>query len=401
VRTGNDRRTARDSVVAAVLGVLLLGLAACTSSEADDRGGGDGARNGGPVEVTITPEDGATGVATSGELEVTAEGGSLTGVTVTSDEGEEVPGELSEDGARWEPSEHLANGAEYTVEAVAENGDGEEETATSTFTTVEADATFTTNWNIPDESVTGVGMILSLTFDTPIENTEAVEDAVRISADPEVEVRGHWFGNQRLDFRPQEYWEPGTEVSVSFRLRGVEGAEGVYGTLHEDIGFTIGRSQISTVDVNTLTMDVVRDGETIRTLPVTTGAPGYDTWNGKMVITERLTETRMDGATVGYGGEYDIPDVPHAMRLSTSGTFIHGNYWSGSSTFGNVNASHGCIGLEDVQGAGDPSTPGAWFFENSLIGDVVEVVNSNDDIIAPDNGLSGWNMDWSDWGANE
>ncbi|MBL1065399.1 Ig-like domain-containing protein [Streptomyces sp. 7-21] len=401
MRTGNDRRTARDSVVAAVLGVLLLGLAACTSSEADDRGGGDGAGNGGPVEVTITPEDGATGVATSGELEVTAEGGSLTGVTVTSDEGEEVPGELSEDGARWEPSEHLANGAEYTVEAVAENGDGEEETATSTFTTVEADATFTTNWNIPDESVTGVGMILSLTFDTPIENTEAVEDAVRISADPEVEVRGHWFGNQRLDFRPQEYWEPGTEVSVSFRLRGVEGAEGVYGTLHEDIGFTIGRSQISTVDVNTLTMDVVRDGETIRTLPVTTGAPGYDTWNGKMVITERLTETRMDGATVGYGGEYDIPDVPHAMRLSTSGTFIHGNYWSGSSTFGNVNASHGCIGLEDVQGAGDPSTPGAWFFENSLIGDVVEVVNSNDDIIAPDNGLSGWNMDWSDWGANE
>lgn len=401
MRTGNDRRTARDSVVAAVLGVLLLGLAACTSSEADDRGGGDGSGNGGPVEVTITPEDGATGVATSGELEVTAEGGSLTGVTVTSDEGEEVPGELSEDGARWEPSEHLANGAEYTVEAVAENGDGEEETATSTFTTVEADATFTTNWNIPDESVTGVGMILSLTFDTPIENTEAVEDAVRISADPEVEVRGHWFGNQRLDFRPQEYWEPGTEVSVSFRLRGVEGAEGVYGTLHEDIGFTIGRSQISTVDVNTLTMDVVRDGETIRTLPVTTGAPGYDTWNGKMVITERLTETRMDGATVGYGGEYDIPDVPHAMRLSTSGTFIHGNYWSGSSTFGNVNASHGCIGLEDVQGAGDPSTPGAWFFENSLIGDVVEVVNSNDDIIAPDNGLSGWNMDWSDWGANE
>src|SRR5690606_17888787 len=131
--------------------------------EADDRGGGDGAGNGGPVEVTITPEDGATGVATSGELEVTAEGGSLTGVTVTSDEGEEVPGELSEDGARWEPSEHLANGAEYTVEAVAENGDGEEETATSTFTTVEADATFTTNWNIPDESVTGVGMILSLT----------------------------------------------------------------------------------------------------------------------------------------------------------------------------------------------------------------------------------------------
>ncbi|MGW2992727.1 hypothetical protein ACWDA9_13555, partial [Streptomyces sp. NPDC001193] len=30
--------------------------------------------------------------------------------------------------------------------------------------------------------------------------------------------------------------------------------------------------------------------------------------------------TRMNGQTVGFGGEYDIPDVPHAMRLTTSGT---------------------------------------------------------------------------------
>ena len=40
----------------------------------------------------------------------------------------------------------------------------------------------------------------------------------------------------------------------------------------------------------------------------------------------------MNGATVGFKeddgkGEYDIKDVPHAMRLTTSGTFIHGNYW--------------------------------------------------------------------------
>ena len=73
-----------------------------------------------------------------------------------------------------------------------------------------------------------------------------------------------------------------------------------------------------------------------------------------MVITEKHRETRMDGATVGFGGEYDIKDVSHAMRLSTSGTFIHGNYWAGTSVFGSENTSHGCVGLQDVKGAKDP-----------------------------------------------
>ncbi|MDT0341313.1 L,D-transpeptidase [Streptomyces litchfieldiae] len=394
----------RTGPVGALIGLLLLVVTACTgSSQAEEPEGGEErpSPSAAALEIAITPEDGATGVATAGELRVGATNGTLTAVTVTGPEGAEVPGELAEDGTSWEPAEHLANAAEYTVTAVGENADGEESTKTATFTTVVADATFTSNWNIADGATVGVGMVLSLTFDTPIEDISAVRDAVRITTEPEVDVRGHWFGTQRLDFRPEEYWEPGTEVTVGFRIRGVEGAPGVYGTLYEDITFTVGRSQVTTVDAEAMRMEVVRDGESIRTLPVTTGAPGTPTWNGKMVITEKHKETRMDGATVGFGGEYDIPDVPHAMRLSTSGTFIHGNYWASGSTFGNENASHGCVGLEDERGAGDSSTPAAWFYDNSIIGDVVEVINSDDDVIAPDNGLNGWNMAWDQWGAGQ
>ena len=152
------------------------------------------------------------------------------------------------------------------------------------------------------------------------------------------------------------------------------------------------------VDAKKHTMKVIRDGKVIKKIKVTTGAPGYETWNGKMVISEKLTVTRMNGETVGYGGEYDIKDVPHAMRLSTSGTFIHGNYWGGDA-FGNRNASHGCVGLRDVKGGWDKKAPAAWFFDNSLIGDVVEVKNSDDAVIAPDNGLNGWNMSWEKWKA--
>jgi lipoprotein-anchoring transpeptidase ErfK/SrfK len=117
-----------------------------------------------------------------------------------------------------------------------------------------------------------------------------------------------------------------------------------------------------------------------------------------MVVSEKLTVTRMNGETVGYGGEYDIKDVPHALRLTTSGTFLHGNYWGGDA-FGNYNASHGCVGLRDVRGGWDEDAPAAWFFDHSLIGDVVVVKNSHDRIVDPGNGLNGWNMSWEKWKA--
>ncbi|WP_310726901.1 hypothetical protein [Streptomyces sp. N2A] len=36
----------------------------------------------------------------------------------------------------------------------------------------------------------------------------------------------------------------------------------------------------------------------------------------------------------------DITDVLHAQRLITSGTFIHGNYWTATSAFGHRNGTH-------------------------------------------------------------
>jgi lipoprotein-anchoring transpeptidase ErfK/SrfK len=179
----------------------------------------------------------------------------------------------------------------------------------------------------------------------------------------------------------------------------VKGGPGAYGVQDKTVRFTIGRSQVSTVDARTHTMKVVRDGKVIRTIPVTAGAPGRTTYNGQMVIEQKLLTTRMNGATVGFAGQYDIPDVPHAMRLSDSGTFIHGNYWAADSVFGHANVSHGCVGLNDVRGGGDSGQPAAWFYRNSLIGDIVIVQHSPDRTVSPDNGLNGWNMPWPQWTA--
>ncbi len=240
-------------------------------------------------------------------------------------------------------------------------------------------------------------MIVSLGFSRDIENRAAVERAIHITAKPAVEIRPHWFGKTRLDFRPEAYWKPGTQVTVSLRLRDVEGAPGVYGLQYKTFSFTVGRSQVSLVDAAKHTMEVRRDGDLLATVPITAGAPGKTTYNGKMVVMEMLEVTRMNSRTVGFGGEYDIPDVPHAMKLTDSGTFLHGNYWAPNAP-GHVNVSHGCVGLRDVKGGGS-DTPAGWFFDRSLIGDVVEVVHSNDKQVAPDNGLGGWNMDWKEWKA--
>ncbi|MEU1409879.1 Ig-like domain-containing protein [Streptomyces sp. NPDC005728] len=390
--------------LALIAGTLLVTLTACGGGDSGSgSGSGDGkgkghAQQGGQstAAVSISPKSGATGVDTSGTLKVDVSKGKLTEVTVKDAKGAKVDGAIGAGGASWKPSTHLAAGTKYTVHAVAKDSEGREAAEDSSFTTLTPTNTFLGNFTPEDGSTVGVGMPFSVRFTRGITNPQDVEKAIKIKTEPAVDVEGHWFGNDRLDFRPEKYWKAGTKVTVDLNLDGVEGRDGVYGKQRKTVKFTIGRNQVSIVDAKKHTMKVTQEGRVVKTIPVTTGKPGYDTWNGQMVMRERLTVTRMNGETVGYGGEYDIKDVPHAIRLTDSGTFIHGNYWGGDA-FGNYNASHGCVGLRDVRGGYDKNVPAAWFFNHSMSGDVVVVKNSNDRTVAPDNGLNGWNMSWADW----
>ncbi|MEU8629048.1 Ig-like domain-containing protein [Streptomyces sp. NPDC048669] len=354
--------------------------------------------------IRITPQDRAEGVKPDSKVEVKVPDGRLESVKVTRIEDareQEVRGLIAKDGLSWTPqgaAGRLGLAAKYSVDAVALDGAGHRSARHTTFTTVVPEHRFIGYFKPENRSTVGTGMIVSFEFNRPITHRAAVQRAIRVTSDPPAEVAGHWFGADRLDFRPAAYWEPGTEVTVEVALRDVEGAPQVYGTQHKTVRFTVGREQVSRVDSAAHTMEVRRDGQLVSTVPITAGSPTTTTYNGKMVVSEMHEVTRMDGRTVGFGGEYDIKDVPHAIRLTESGTFLHGNYWSDDDIFGSTNVSHGCIGLRDEQG-GSGSTPAGWFFDRTLIGDVVEVVNSKDKKVAPDNGLSGWNLNWTQWKA--
>ncbi|MFE7751522.1 Ig-like domain-containing protein [Streptomyces sp. NPDC057428] len=375
---------------------VLTGCTGTSSFFGDDRSPGDAIR--------IVPKDGAANVGADSPLEVTVTDGRLERVKVTrieDAENQEVAGRIAGDGRSWAPREdgyRLGLAGKYSVEAVAVDGDGHRSARSTTFTTLVPKDRFIGYFKPENRSTVGTGMIVSFDFSRPVTDRAAVEKAIRITTEPEVEVAGHWFGKNRLDFRPAGYWEPGTEVTVDVGLRDVEGAPGVYGSQRKKVSFRVGRSQTSVVDVREHTMEVRRDGELVSSVPITAGAEKTTTYNGKMVVSELHDVTRMNGDTVGFGGEYDIKDVPHAIRLTKSGTFLHGNYWESPDIFGSENTSHGCIGLRDVKGGGS-DTPAGWFFERTLVGDVVEVVNSPDRTVAPDNGLGGWNLDWARWKA--
>lgn len=401
----------RRGVLGGLLGAPVLLLAACQGGDkAPASGGGSAPAAGGGespstspkasvAQITITPADGATAAPFTAPVTVTVQDGTLTSVTVTDGAGKQIAGQLAADGASWTSTATLASGSKYRVSASAEDKDKRPADANASFSTASPANTFVGYFTPEDGSTVGVGMPVSINFNKAITDRRAVQQAITVVSDPPVEIVGHWYDSTRLEFRPQQYWAKGTTVTLKLRLKDVAGAKGVYGTQSKDVTFTVGRSQVSVADLKADTLTVTTDGKVTATYPVIGGSPEHRTWAGKMVISERFKETRMNSATVGLGSEYDIPDVPHAQRLTTSGTFIHGNYWSAASQFGNSNTSHGCIALQDVQGGANPGTNGAKFFASSMVGDVVEVVNSGDRTVSPSNGLNGWNMSWADWKA--
>ncbi|RPF31301.1 Ig-like domain-containing protein [Streptomyces sp. TLI_185] len=379
------RRTAPPLAFASAAAVLL---AACSSG-----GDADGGDKGGPPAIVVQPDAGSAKVPVGRKVTVHARGGSLISVEVGSPGPGRISGTWSDDKSVWTSTTPLAPGATYTVKAHGKADGGSALDKTASFTTETPKNAFVGEYH-PDRGTTvGIAMPVSITFNKPIRDKAAVERKLRVTASPAVQGAWSWMrdrdGKDRIDYRPANYWQPGTRVTLRMDLAGVNAGNGLYGTQQRVVDFRIGDAVTSTVNVTTKTMTVRKNGRTLRTLKVSSGKKGYETWNGTMVVLGKVPTIRMNSSTVRiFGPEaYDLGAVKWDVQLTPSGTYVHAAPWN-AGKFGVVNGSHGCIGMS----TGDAQ----WFYGRVHLGDPVTVVHSVD-TVATNNGYGDWNVPWATW----
>ncbi|MER8046672.1 Ig-like domain-containing protein [Streptomyces sp. NPDC094032] len=404
----HSRRAHRRLAAAAFATTALLTAGACAAPAAGPAGQPKAPSDSASPGTTSLPDSAAEPVALSplagraggadesvipGEpLTVTAPAGRLESVSVTGADGKRLDGRTSPDGTAWVSSHGTGYGARYTVSARVNGADGSARTVTRSFTTLRKSEIFVGTYNVNQGSTVGVALPVSVVFNKPIHDRAAIERKLSVTASPAVEGSWSWMkdrdGKDRVDYRPKEYWKPGTKVTFRMDLVGVrDGA--LVGTQKREIGFTVGKAVTSTVDVVRKTMTVSENGRPLRTLKVSTGKKTFETWNGTMVVLSKVPTIRMNSATVGIFGQeaYDLGAVKWDVQLTPSGTYAHAAPWN-EGKFGRVNASHGCIGMSDADAK--------WFYDRVDFGDPVTVVNSVD-TVAVNNGYGAWNVDWATW----
>lgn len=373
-------------VIAAGTILMLAGgtVAACTI---DRSGSASESSDVAEVEshdpAVISVEDGAEGVEPDKPVTVSAPDGIET-VTMTNEEGREVEAEFNADKTEWTTTEPLGYGREYTVEAVTAHG----ESSSSVFTTVVPDGQVSAYIGPLDGSEVGVAHAINFYFDTTPADRQAMQDAITIETSNDTEGAFYWLEPDHLVWRPKEFWEPGTEVTVAADIYGKNFGGGIYGAEDAKATFTIGDEVKAVVDDNTKTLTVYHNGEAVKSFPVSLGRDGeFATPNGMYVIGDKNESMTMDSTTYGLAlenGGYRT-SVNYATQMSWSGIYVHSAPWA-IGALGSYNQSHGCVN----------ATPGdaEWFMNYMKQGDPVEVVNTSGGTLQGLDGLGYWNLDW-------
>ncbi|GLZ50196.1 L,D-transpeptidase 2 [Actinomycetospora sp. NBRC 106375] len=347
-----------------------------------------------PFSLAASVPAGAADVAPSDPVVVSAAGGQITSVTVTPAGAAPLAGTPDPSGTRW-TSARLAYDTEYRVQAAGVDSDGRPGAPIDqTFRTVEKPEQTLEVASIrpTDGQTVGVAMPISITFDAPVGDRAAVERRVSVTTSVPTEGSFHWMSDEQLNWRPKEYWRPGTQVTVDARLFGVAAGRGLDGGADTSFSFTVGRDQRVRGDVNAHTLVLSQDGREVRTLPASFGRPEYPTQSGIHVAFEKYEVKRMrseswGGPAAGEPGFYD-EELPFAVRISNNGEFVHVNAATVSQQ-GRSNVSHGCANVSPADGE--------MFFNWVQMGDPVEIVGSERPLTPADGDIADWTIPWEQY----
>jgi lipoprotein-anchoring transpeptidase ErfK/SrfK len=99
------------------------------------------------------------------------------------------------------------------------------------------------------------------------------------------------------------------------------------------------------VDLTSKRMYAFTGTSLAHTFLISAGKAGTPTVTGQFAIYSKYAQQTMTGANAD-GSNYVQPDVPWVNYFYRDYA-IHGNYWRPASYFGNINSSHGCVGVID------------------------------------------------------
>jgi lipoprotein-anchoring transpeptidase ErfK/SrfK len=365
----------------------------------------------GPPSVSVTPADGAAGVGLDAGIQVSAQNATVSSVSVDDNGADEtldwVP---SDGGGQWAYSGPLDLDATYAVTATAVSPDGAETVATSTFHTItSANRLLTSVLYVSSGDTVGIGMPIELQFNTPIAPADqaGIIAHIAVISNPVQPGGWYWFDDEDVHYRPENFWQSGTQVTVDADLNGVAAGDGYWGLGDWSMSFSVGAAHLTLVDTQTRTFyvydgDSASTGQLLDTWPTNTGKPGYDTISGTLVVLYHEPVVVMNSCQTFHtpaacGGDpsdtYNEA-VYDDTAVSADGYFIHAAPWVcyGDSCslwpYGDTNSSHGCINL---------STDNAvTYYSWSQVGDPVEVVGSTLSASYSD-GEGDWQTPWSEW----
>ena len=401
------------AVTAATVG-LALALGACTSPTGTTGASSStaSATQAGNVSPSTTPSPtaaapvvtvaGGPKVGYGKPVKISVEGGQFSSVTVQTAGGAALDGEIGLDGISWVSQEPPKPATKYVVQAVVKDAVGTNQDAAANFsvTAVPADKKLTYTVTPAAGSTVGVAQPIVVRFLSPVTERAAVEKKLVVDAKaPDgtaVAGRWHWLNAQQVDWRPKEFWTPGTKVDLQMKLAGVKASKTRYGRKDYSQKFTIGSSRVLKVDLKKLTAKLYHGDKLVATWPTGGGKPGLATYSGTYVVLDKAEVVEMDSCSAGITCDKKDPDYysdPEywATRLTRSGTFVHAADWD--PLIGRANVSHGCIHLSGKNAKA--------FFNQAQPGDAVIVTNSGrgpqERINTQDPGLYDWNVSWKAW----
>lgn len=393
---GRHSRTARVLVSVLTAAALAFGVSGCASNA-------NGLDTSGsktplvprptvtPLSVVATPEHGTQAAWTTDTLILDLSTGQVSDVTATSEDGAmTIHGTLN--GSTWTPERTFLPDTRYLVAVTGTDSAGNASAVMSEFTTLKPTITATYSIVYSGDN-RGIATPVTVQFDSAVasEYRAGVEKTLKVTTTPEVEGSWGWVDSRVVQWRPAEYWAPGTTIQLDAPIGGLQTGEGKYVGKDSSATYNISsKARIVKVNTQTHQAQAIENGVVVNTLPVTTGQPGMVSRAGIKVISEKVPSMVMDSSTVGVPNDspdgYKIP-VKWAQRITWTGEFLHAADWSAAS-HGYANVSHGCTGLTTERAK--------WLYDFTSIGTPVEYTGNND-VVEQHEGVALWTLSYADW----